>query len=406
MTDLTAHGGRSRWQMSLPLPLLLAARYLRSSRRDAYVSFLSKLAAGGITLGVAALILVLAGLSGLQHFLRSDVLGRTPHLEVELPPAADAEAVRAALGEVPGVLVARHILRGRGWLFLGGGVIDVEVVGYEGDLPRFFPRAETESAESGLYLGDSLIARWGIAVGDLVDVVSARPTLTPFGPQPRLHRLRLAGTFTTGPTEDDQPRIAVPMEFARKLFGSRQTRLELQTADLDAALVVAERVAPLLPDDGRLRTWQDLNRALFFALKLEKILMFASVFLVVPVAAMALVTVLGLLISSKRGEIGMLRAMGAKPSELRRAFFALGTLLGATGLVLGSVLGVGGAFLLDRYEVISPPGEVYYINHIPFLVEPADLAAVVLATALLTTLSTVWAALKAASTPAVEALQD
>ncbi len=393
--------------MALPLPLLLALRYLRSSRRDAYVTFLSFLAAAGITLGVAALIFVLAALAGLQDFLRTDVLDRTPHLEVELPPGAESEAVAAALGGVAGVLEARRMVRGRGWLLAGGGVIDVEVIGYEGPLPRFFPRDPAVAGDDGpgLYLGDSLAARWGIALGELVEVVSARPTLTPLGPQPRIHQLRLAGTFVTGATENQQPRIAVPLASARRLFGERQTRIELTTADLESALEVAPRVAAALPADSRVLTWQDLNRGLFFALKLEKLVMFVSVLLIVLVAATSLVTVLTLLISSKRGEIGMLQAMGARRSDLRRAFLALGSLLGALGLAFGAALGIGGAVLCDRWRLISPPGDVYYMAHIPFRVEAADVAAVVLATVLLTTLTTVWAARKAAASGPVAALR-
>ncbi|MEE8524576.1 MAG: FtsX-like permease family protein [Thermoanaerobaculia bacterium] len=390
--------------MALPLPLLLALRYLKSSRRDAYVSILSLLAAAGITLGVAALILVLAGLSGLQDFLRSDILARTPHIEIEVPADGDSAALRDRLGAVDGVLEARRIVRGRGWLLAGGGVIDIEVVGYEGDLPAFFPGVA--SPETGLYIGDVLAARWGIEIGDLVEVVSARPTLTPLGPQPRLRQVRLVGTFRTGTTEDQRPRIAVPLDVARRLFGERQTRIELRTAGLEEALTVAEPVARELPEGSRVLTWKDLNRGLFFALKLEKVVMFVSVFLIVPIAAMALVTVLALLISSKRAEIGMLQAMGATRSCLRRAFFILGSSLGAAGLFLGCVLGVGGAWTLDRYRLISPPGDVYYLDHIPFLLDAGDLAAVVAATVFFVLVSTVWAARKAASSSPVEAWRD
>jgi len=397
---------RFRWQMALPLPLLLALRYLKSARRDAYVSFLSILAAGGITLGVGALILILAGLSGLQDFLRSDVLARTPHLEVELPPEADSAAVRDRLAAVPGVLEARRILRARGWLLIGGGALDAEVVGYEGELPRFFPTLTGDvAAGRGVFVGDALAARWGIGVGDLVEVVSSRPTLTPLGPQPRSRRLRVAGVFRTGRTEDDKTRLAIPLDAARTLFGARGTRVELRTDGLEEALSVANRLPAELPPESRVRSWQDLNRGLFFALKLEKMLMFVSVFLIVPVAAMALVTVLALLISSKRGEIGMLQTMGARPPELRRAFLTLGTLLGTSGLLLGGTLGIGGAWILDHYRLITPPGDVYYIDHVPFLVRPGDLLTVVAATLALTLASTLWAARKAAATPAVEALR-
>ncbi len=396
--------------MGLPLPFLLALRYLKSGRKDAYVSFLSLLATGGITLGVAALILVLGGLSGLQDFLRSDVLARTPHLEIELAPEADAAAVCASLVEVDGVVEAQRILRARGWLLFAGGAVNVDAVGYEGALPRSFPLIEAagtvaEPAGDGLYVGDALARRWAIEAGDRVEVVSPRPTLTPFGPQPRMHQLRVSGVFVTGRTEDDQERIALPLDVARRLFGNRGDRVEVRATDLEEALAVAPSVAAALPAGSRVRTWEELNRALFFALKLEKMLMFVAVFLIVPVAAMSLITVLALLISSKRAEIGMLQAMGARPRVLRRAFLVLGGLLGAIGLTLGGSLGIGGALILDRYQLISPPGDIYFLDHIPFLIEAGDLVAVLGATVTLIVGSTLYAARRAAALRPVEALR-
>ncbi len=405
------------WQMKLPLPSLLALRYLRSGRRDAYVSLLSLLATGGITLGVSALILVLSGLSGLQDFLRSDVLSRTPHLEIEVPEGVDSSTLCDAFKGIIGVVDAQRILRGRGWLLFSGGAISVQVVGFEGQLPRSFPVREDSFADSsgaesdvdagaGLYLGDALARRWAVSIGDKVDLVSPRPTLTPFGPQPRAQALPLAGVFRTGRTEDNEQRVAVPLATARRLFGHHGSRIEIKTNSLDTALQVAESVAAVLPAGGRVRTWQELNRALFFALKLEKVLMFIAVFLIVPVAAMSLVTVLALLISSKRGEIGMLQAMGASAGEIRRAFLVLGGLLGTVGLVLGGTLGVGTAWMLDRYQLISPPGDVYFLSHIPFLIEGGDLAAIFLATIILIASSTLFAARRAAALGPVEALRN
>ncbi len=389
--------------MTAPMPLLLALRYLKSTRREAFVTFLSILATAGIAIGVAALILVLAGLAGLQNFLRQDVMARTPHIEITWPPDADADALAAELRAVPGVLEARQILRGRGWLLSGDRPLDVEIVGYEGELPSFFP--SPTSSEPGLYVDHVTAQRWVLGEGDLVDVVSPRPTLTPFGPQPRVLKQRIAGVFRSGRTEDQDHRAALPLAAARRLFGDRQTRLEVRSESFEAALELAARLEPLLPPGSRVQTWKDLNRGLFFALRLERMLMFVSVFLIVPVAAMALVTVLGLLISAKRGEIGMLQAMGARPEEIRRAFLILGATLGAMGLALGSILGLGGAWLLDRYRLIAPPGDVYFIDHIPFLVQSSDFAATVTATAVLVLLSTIYAANRAASMRAVEALR-
>lgn len=394
-------GGPS-WPMRLPFPWLLALRYLKSTRRDAYVTFLSVLAAGGIALGVAALLVVLAALSGLQHFLRRDVLSRTPHLEIELPPETAAADLVGRVASQPGVEAAHRILRGRGWLRAGGRVTPVEVLGFEGRLPHFFPDARGEG--EGVWIGDLVAASWGLEVGDLVDLVSPRPTLTPFGPQPTVRQLRIAGTYRTGRTEDGERRLAVPLAAAERLFGDRQGRIEVRGARLEDAPELARRLAPILPPGSRVLTWQDFNRPLFFALRLEKALMFVSVFLIVPVAAMALITVMALLVSSKRGEIGMLQAMGATPADVRRAFRLLGTLLAGLGLGLGVGLGLGAAVLLDRFHLVKPPGDVYFIDHVPFRIEPFDLLAVVGATLVLTTLSTLVAARRAASLGTVEAL--
>lgn len=392
---------RLAWQMTLPLPLLLALRYLRSARKEAFVTFLSVLSTLGIALGVTVLILVLAGLSGLQTFLRRDVMARTPHLLVEAADD-DAEDLPERIAAVPGVLEVRRLLRGRGWLLSDDRPLAVEVVGFEGELPRSFP--EASGREPGLYLDRTTARRWGLEPGDVVEVVSPRPTLTPLGPQPRVHALRIEGTFAAGRTEQNDHRIALPLETARRLFGARQTRYEVTAAGFEEALEVAKRIEPILGERSKIKTWKDLNKGLFFALRLERMLMFISVFLIVPVAAGALVTVMGILISSKRGEIGMLQAMGASPRSLRRGFLALGLLLSTSGLVLGLVAGIGGAWVLDRYELVRP-GEAYFIDHVPFLVEAGDLAAVVGATLLLTVFSAVYAAHRAASHRAVEALR-
>ncbi|HEX9733427.1 MAG TPA: FtsX-like permease family protein [Thermoanaerobaculia bacterium] len=391
--------------MTLPLPLLLAARYLKSTRRDAFVTVLSLLAVLGIALGVTALILVLSLLAGLQDFLRRDVLARTPHLEIAWPVDVDPEALAARIREVPGVVEAHQILRGRGWLLSGERPLDVEVVGYEGELPRFFPGPSASGREPGLYVDQLTAGRWGLEAGDLVEVVSPRPTLTPFGPQPRIVGMRLAGTFESGRTEGDDHRLAVPLATARRLFGDRQTRLEVRAESFEAAIELAPRLAPLLPPGTALKTWQELNRGLFLALRLEKVVMFVAVFLIVLVATLPIVTVLGLLISAKRGEIGMLQAMGAPASDLRRAFLLLGCVLGASGLALGGAAGVALAWLLDRWKLVRPPGDVYFIDHLPFLLELEDLAAVVAVTVALVLGSAIYAAKRAASTRAVEALK-
>lgn len=391
------------WQMRLPFPWILALRYLKSARRDAYVSFLSLLAGGGIALGTAALLLVLSALNGLQELLRSDVLARTPHLELTLPAGVDPAPIATQLEAVEGVEEVRRLRRGRGWLLVGGRIVSAEIVGFEGSLPSFF--AGAKGAGEGVWLGETVARSWGLETGDLVDLVSPRPSLTPMGPQPRIHRQPLVGTFQIGRTEQDAPRVAIPLAVAEKLLGGGVPLIELRTASLETALDLQPQIAALLPAGSRVASWKDLNRGLFFALRLEKVLMFVSVFLIVPIAAMALVTVLVLLVASKRSEIGILRAFGATGRDLRAAFLLLGSLLAGSGLLLGCALGLSGAVVLDRYHVLRPPGDAYFLDHVPLRIELPDVMVVVGVTALLALVSAAWAARRAAALEPVEALR-
>lgn len=409
-------GGSSRLLLrDLPLPVTLALRYVRSTRRDAFASFLSAVAAGGIALGVAALVLSLAVISGFQEALRGELLGRTPQLLVDLPPGlglAAAQAARDAVRRVPGVTGAQLQVRGSGWVVELGKVHAVELIGFEGRVPRSFPGAA--GGPEGLYVPAPLAARWGLAPGRTLSLLSPRPTLTPLGPQPRLRTLPLAGTYRSGRAQEDRERVALPRAVAETLLGGSERQIEVATGDLDAALAVAARLRSdvwirggpgLLPPGSEVRTWKELNRPLLFALRLEKVMMFVAVSLIVLVASLALVADLALIISSKRPEIGMLATMGATPAALRHAFVLLGGLVAGSGIVLGTVIGVGSAMVLDRYRLVPVPGRVYFLDYVPFLVKPLDLALVLVLTLGLALASALYAAQRAATLDPIEAMR-
>lgn len=447
MRQARAQRADGSWTASLPFPVFLAVRYLRSSRRDAFVTLLASLAAAGIAIGTAALVLILAALSGLQAFLREDVLARTPHIEVSDPGLTDADyaaSLATRLAAVEGVRSVRRVQHARGWAVIGGSARTLEMVGYEGMLPAYFPsafrlvdergsrdgdatgdaapssdstsgtpsgtpsdaRPSPAASTPGLWVGTAQASAWGLAAGDALELVSPRPTLSPFGPTPRVVRVPMVGTFRTGSTEQvGEARVAIPLAAANRLFGTRGMRLSVETDGLSEALEVAPRLAAALPASAHMATWSDLNRPLFFALRLEKSAMFVSVFLIVPVAAMALVTALTLLVAAKRGEIGMLRAMGATAGDMRRAFACLGTAVGLAGVASGLGLGALLAVVSDQFHLVSPPGNVYFVDHLPFRLQAADLISITVATALMTLLATLWAARRAGAFEPVEALR-
>lgn len=386
----------------LPLPLTLALRYLKSTRKNALATFLSAVAVLGIGLGVAVLILALAMLSGFQRALKAQVLARTPEIEVRLPPGADLGAALAEIRALEGVHSAELVVAGRGWLLAAGRVEAVEVTGFETTVPRSFPGAAGRPA--GLYVSESLAARWALEAGSVVEVVSPRSTLTPFGPQPRMRSLALGGLFSSSPT-DERERIALPLATAESLFGPGRRAIEVETGELERALAVAPRIAAALPASAEVRTWQDLNRPLLFALALEKLVTFVSVALIVLVASLALVADLSLLIASKRPEIGILQACGASAGAVKGAFLALGGLLAGLGLGGGGALGVGLALLFEHGKMIRVPGGIYFVDHIPFWVRGQDLAGIVALTALSAALCSVYAARRVTELTPVEAMR-
>lgn len=398
------HAASRFMRRNVPFPLVLALRYLKSTRRDAFVSFLSAVAGGGLALGVAALILSLAALSGFQRVLLSQLLARSAQIDVELPPRTDAAAARTRALAVAGVEGAQILVRGQGWI-LGPGrrVQPVDLVGFEGQLPRSF--AGSAGRPEGLYVGSDLASSWGLEAGDRLEVVSPRPTLTPFGPQPRLRTLPLAGTFESSRARDERERAALPLAVAESLLGGAALHLEIDAGGFGRTAPVARALREALPRGSRVRTWRDLNRPLVFVLHLEKGLMFVAVFLIVVVAALALVADLALIIADKQAEIGILGTMGATPDALARTFVLLGGGLGTAAVALGTIVGVGGARLLDHYRLLKVPSGVYFLDYVPFLVRPGDLVAVVGASLVLALASSWYAAKRAAALDPVEALR-
>lgn len=388
---------------SLPFSVELALRYLKSTRKDAFVSFLSLVAALGIGLGVAALVLALAALTGMQKALRSEILARTPALALTPARADDVAAIRAALERAPEVATSQLALEGRGWIVASGRAVAVAITGYEGDLPLEFP--DVESRTPGLYLGRRTAAQLGVGPGSIVTVASPKPTLSPIGPQPRTVTITVAGLFATGRSEE-VARVALPLDRAEILLGAeRPKRLLVSTRDLESALVLAERLAAELPAGTRIETWRDLNRPLFFALRLEKSVMFVAVSLIVVVAALALVADLSLVAANKRRELGLLVAMGANDRDLKRAFFWIGAVLGGAGALGGAAVGAAAAVVLDRTRGIRMPSDVYFLDYLPFSVPISDMLAVIAVALGLAMLCAVHGAGRAVRFDAVEALK-
>jgi lipoprotein-releasing system permease protein len=271
-----------------------------------------------------------------------------------------------------------------------------------GDRPPSFPDAE--GVGEGLYLSKSLAAAWAIDPGEVVEIASPKPTLTPMGPQPRIRSLPLVGVFRSERTAERE-RAAIPLGVAESLFGTQRRSLLVSAGTLEEALEVAPALEAALPEGSRVATWKEKNAALFFALGLERIFLFLGVSLIVVVASLALLADLALIIANKREDLGVLLTLGATPRTLRRAFLWLGGLLALVGTALGTGVGVTAAVVLDHWKLVRLPGQVFFVDYIPFLVRPRDLATILAVTLGLAMLASLYAAGRAANLDPVKAMR-
>lgn len=357
---------------AMPLELSIALRYLAASRKRAHVALLSAISVGGLAVGVAALVLSIALLTGFQDRIRERLARETPHLVVT--PAAedffvDPAAVGAILRRDPRVASAEPYVEGRGW---------VADAGSRSALPARF-RSDGSVAPGQMRLSSAIAGQLGSGRGSEVRVVANRTELSPLGAVPVFRVLRVAALLSA-PLPPGTPDVALSLEDARVLAGAPEgdsgfaVRLR-RASDADAA---SAALSPQLGPAVRVRTWMEVNTGLDFALRLEKALIFVTVFLVVVVAALNVISDLALLVVEKRRDLGVLSTLGLPGARLGRIYAWLGASIGLVGTAAGASIGAALAWALDRWALVPLPAGVYLMTHVPFAIHPRDLALVIL----------------------------
>ncbi|HEX9188760.1 MAG TPA: ABC transporter permease, partial [Vicinamibacteria bacterium] len=258
----------------------------------------------------------------------------------------------------------------------------------------------------GIVIGRELARALRVFVGDQVNVVSPFGDLGPAGPQPKSRPFRVAAIFYSGMYEYDSKFAYIDLEEGQRFFGTTTvTGLELKVDDVDAARAIMSRVVYALGGwPYRAKDWGELNRSLFSALQMEKVVMAVILGFIVLVASFIIVATLIMLVLEKTKEIAVLKSMGAGVPSLMKIFVAEGVVIGAVGTVFGLILGLGTCLLIDRVGIPLDP-EVYYINNLPVLIEPAQFALVTLAALALSYLATIYPATKAARLRPVDGLR-
>lgn len=407
----------------------IARHYLRAGRGKALLSLITWIALGGITLGVAALITVIAVMSGMQTELRGKILESTPHLYVLQYSTSlrleKYETVIDSILQMDGVAGAAPFAMSSVTLVMGQGDYGqpAYLFGVDIDTTRT-PATEMERniiegaldlepPESGLpplLMGSVLADRMGAFPGDTMVVLSMENLgLNSMGMlQPTIRQFEVTGTFQTGMYEYDLSNIYTRLDDAQDLLGLRPgdaSGIGVRTVDPALASEIGLELGERLGYPYAVQSWIERNQALFGALQLEKIALGVIVFLIVVVAAFNIVSTLVMVVADRTKEIGILRTMGMTQKGIQYVFMIQGVWIGVIGTTVGAALGVGVSWALDRFQLIRIPGEVYFVEYLPARMDPFDIALIVVCSVLVSFVATIYPARQASRLEPVDAIR-
>ena len=425
----------------MPYELMIGLRYLRAKRSEAFISLITMISIVGVMIGVMTLNIVLAVMTGFEEDLRDRILGFNPHIVLVsyAGTIANPDEVVQKVRDTPGVAAAAPLVYSQVMLSSGQSVSGVVVRGVPPDLEEAVVdlqahltsgslaglgapfevliegsdkdadnngRPDTTTL-TGVILGQELAKQLGLAIGDPVSVVSPLGTPSPVGPIPKVKRFALAGTFDSGMYDYDSGLLYMGLADAQKFFGlgNAITGVEIRVTDLYDAERVARRLEQTLGTPFRARDWMEVNRNLFLAFKLEKVVYFIVLTLIVLVAAFNIVATLIMVVMEKRKDIAILKSMGATERSIARIFMLKGLIIGVVGTLLGVIGGYAGCWVLRRYQFVELPKDVFYVSTLPVRVYGENFAAVALVSVVICLLATIYPARQAAGLAPVEVIR-
>jgi lipoprotein-releasing system permease protein len=405
----------------MPFELFVALRYLLARRKQAFISLISLISTIGVAVGVMALIIALALMTGLQGEVRDRILGSTAHIYVwkargiadYRPEVQKLKQVDEVLGAAPAVLAKALAIGNRSEAFISikgvdpvleGTVTDIERAMIAGRLDALGHEGEDE--QPGILLGKLLAEQLGASVGDTITLLTPTGTLSPMGMMPRSRRARVVGIYSLGLYEFDSSYGFVSIPFAERLKGTDSVdMIQLRVRNIYDAPDIADRVPKQLGPDYVAQDWADLNSQLFSALWLEKMAISIAIGLIVIVAALNIVASLILLVMEKSRDIAILKTMGTSAARIMRIFMLQGLIIGVVGTTVGGIGGLALCWVLDRYKLIKIPMDVYQIAHVPFVVQPLDFTVVIVSAIAISFLATVYPSRQASRLDPVQALR-
>jgi len=413
----------------------ISLRYLKARRRQGFISLISIISVAGVTVGVMALIVVLAVMTGFTDSLREKILGINSHIVIQRlgRGITDYRKVSAMVLQTKGVLAATPYTYSQTMLSVPDASSGVVVRGIdpatannvlslsnqlvEGSVDALNDEKQETDASStsssaprklpGIILGKEIARSLRVDMGDNIRLFSPSGPLTPMGVIPKIKTCRVVGIFDTGMYEYDSSLAYVSLTTAQDFLELDEAvhGLELKVDDIYKASAIAKELEKKLGFGYVVKDWISMNKNLFSALKLEKTAMFIVLALIVLVAAFNIISTLIMVVMSKGKDIAILKSMGATSKGIMKIFIYEGLVIGLTGTVLGVIGGLALCEVLSRYQFIKLPSDVYPITTLPVKILPMDVTLVAVSAALITLLATIYPSWKASKIDPAVALR-
>jgi lipoprotein-releasing system permease protein len=387
----------------------IAKRYFKIRRKEKFISIISLISILGVVVGVAALIIVLGVMSGFNRELKARIVGTTPHIIIERDGGiANPDIfIEEVLAENENVISSSPFIQGEAILRQGEKFTGVIVTGIDEatekdvtNIKQYVIKGQPATlGKRGIFVGSELADELNLKVGDSVSIISAA-----LGAE---HNFEIAGIFRTGLYTVDINNIFISLKPAQEVFnvGNFVTRIAVRTVDELKANKIKREIAVKLGFPYFVRSWIDLNQNLFSALKLEKIVQFVIVALVVMVACFNIASTLIVRVVEKTKDIGILKAIGATNSDIRSIFRFEGLFIGIIGTVLGLGVGLTVNWIQDTYKIVKLPPDVYYIEALPVYISWHEPLIIAISAVFLSLIATVYPSSKAARLNVVDALR-
>ncbi|MEA5113441.1 MAG: lipoprotein-releasing ABC transporter permease subunit [Geobacteraceae bacterium] len=417
----------------MPYEFLIGLRYLRAKRKSTFISIITFISTAGVALGVMALIVVLAVMTGFEEDLKDKILGTNADVVV-LKSGGTIEAygtLMERLKKVPGVTGVTPFIYSQVMLSTGSNVSGVVLRGIdpmtdakvtnlkkslvEGVLTDLEPVAGSSAEKPGIILGKELAKNLHLSRGDTVNVVSPLGNMTPFGMIPKMKQFRVAGIFNTGMFEYDSTLAYVGLKQAQSFLsmGDAVTGIQLKVDDVYKSDEIATQINQGFGYDYFARDWMRMNKNILFALKTEKMVMFIILTLIVLVAAFGIASTLFMVVMEKTKDIAILKSMGATGMSIMKIFVLEGLIIGVAGTIIGVLSGLLVALNLETivgfiqkvtgFELFSR--DVYYLDHFPSQVVPGDVILISLTAVLISFVATLYPSWQGSRLPPAEALR-